>query len=567
MSHPPKAYSYIRFSTPKQAQGDSYRRQLAKAKEYCTEHNLTLVEDTIDDRGVSAFRGANMMEGALGRFLEAVKSGVIEQGSYLLVESVDRLSRQAVEEALGQFLGLINAGVVVVTLDDKAVYRKGQVETQNLLLSIMFMVRANNESETKSDRSREAWEKGRKQARENNKVMKNSRLPSWLEWEEGKIVPIAERVAIVNEMFEMAKSGCGYEQIAKAFRSKGYKTFGKMTDWRPAGIQAVIKSRAVIGEFQPHIIEKGERIPDGEPIVGYYPAIVSRSLFKDVHHIISQRNNHSGSYRKGRFNNLFSGVLRCQCGEPLRFNNKGKAGSPRNYLICPMRQVAGCKLPNLLHEKIELQLLQAASLLSEVMKQRRPEDAKTVALKEELAELQMQLEIGIKKRKKAAESMVDNDDDADFREIFLSHKANCQALEEHIAQLESEIMDRELSQKTLGRLIQPKDLKSTEQRQQFNAQLKAVLQEIRLHYDGFDLAAVFKDIDGSIVLEQAFKPKLAGSSVRDLSGEELLRTTSEAPYIDAAWVKGETDEYESHRKDASSGLDDEFEDLSLQESK
>lgn len=69
------------------------------------------------------------------------------------------------------------------------------------------------------------------------------------------------------------------------------------------------------------------------------------------------------------------------------------------------------------------------------------------------------------------------------------------------------------------------------------------------------------------MLEQAFKPKLAGSSVRDLSGEELLRTTSEAPYIDAAWVKGEIEEYALHRKDVSSGLDDEFEDLSLQESK
>lgn len=84
----PKAYSYVRFSTPKQAQGDSYRRQIQQAKDYCVAHNLALDDKTIEDFGVSAFRGSNRTDGALGRFIDAVKSGEIERGSYLLVESV-----------------------------------------------------------------------------------------------------------------------------------------------------------------------------------------------------------------------------------------------------------------------------------------------------------------------------------------------------------------------------------------------------------------------------------------------------------------------------------------------
>ncbi|MCF5901641.1 recombinase family protein [Aeromonas veronii] len=567
MSRPPKAYSYIRFSTPKQAQGDSYRRQLQKATDYCAEHNLQLVDKTIDDFGTSAFRGANMTEGALGRFFDAVKSGQIEQGSYLLVESVDRLSRQAVVAALSQFLALISAGIVIVTLDDKAVYCSEKVETQNLLLSIMFMVRANNESETKSDRSREAWDKGRKQARDNNQVMKNSRLPSWLKWEEGKIMPIPERAAVVNEMFELAKSGSGYEQIAKIFLEKGYKTFGKEADWRPAGIQAVIKSESVIGVFQPHEIKDGKRIPEGGPIWGYYPAIVEPILFNEVQHLISQRSNHSGSYRKGTYNNLFSGILRCQCGEALRYQNKGRVGSPRNYLVCPKQNITGCNLPNMLYNKVEPQLLQAVCILSEVMQRRVGENEKVLSLKDQLATLTAQLDVESRKKNKAAQSILDFDDDATFRKEFVKSKANCEVLEEKIHEIESELMSLELSEKTILNLLKPEELISTEQRQLFNSQLKAVLKEIKFSYDGYDLAAVFKGLDDKFMLEQAFKPKLAGSSVRDLSGEELLRTTSEAPYIDAAWVKGETDEYESHRKDASSGLDNEFEDLSLQESK
>ena len=571
MSRPPKAYSYIRFSTTKQAQGDSYRRQIQQAIDYCTEHNLQLDEKAIEDFGVSAFRGSNRIDGALGRFIEAVKGGAIEKGSYLLVESMDRLSRQTILKALSQFIEILNAGIVIVTLSDGEIFRVvddgKNFDFAKLIISIVYMARANDESEMKSHRSRAAWSNGRKEARENNKVMANSRLPSWLVREGDKLIPIPERAAIVNEMFDMAKSGCGYEQIAKVFLEKGYKTFGKEADWRPAGIQAVIKSRAVIGEFQPHVIENGERVPDGEPILGYYPTIVSPSMFDEVHHLIGRRNNHSGSYRKGTYNNLFSGVLRCQCDESLRYSNKGRAGSPRYYLVCPKHSTHGCSMPHLLYSKVEPQLLQAVGLLSVVMEQRKTTTDKMIAIKDELATLRRELELEIKRRKKAAQSMLDNDNDADFRELFIQCKVNCQALEEQISLLENELMSRQLSEKTLAQSLNSKDLDSTDQRQRFNGQLKAVLREIRFSYDGYDLAAVFKDIDGEFMLEQVFKPKLAGSSIRDRSGEELLRTTTEAPYIDANWVKGEIDEYESFQKQPDSDYDDDFEDFSSEESK
>ena len=42
-----------------------------------------------------------------------VHGGDIERGSYLLVESLDRLSRDQVLEALGVFTSIINAGIVI----------------------------------------------------------------------------------------------------------------------------------------------------------------------------------------------------------------------------------------------------------------------------------------------------------------------------------------------------------------------------------------------------------------------------------------------------------------------
>jgi DNA invertase Pin-like site-specific DNA recombinase len=38
----PRAYSYIRFSTPEQSKGDSLRRQLEKSKKYAEENGLIL---------------------------------------------------------------------------------------------------------------------------------------------------------------------------------------------------------------------------------------------------------------------------------------------------------------------------------------------------------------------------------------------------------------------------------------------------------------------------------------------------------------------------------------------
>ena len=539
----PKAYSYVRFSTPKQAQGDSYRRQLQQARAYCPTHNLVLDDKTIEDFGVSAFRGSNRTDGALGRFIDAVKSGEIERGSYLLVESVDRLSRQAIEEALTQFLEIVREGIVIVTLSDNQVFRSGEVDFTKLIVSIVYMARANDESEMKSRRSRAAWSNGRQQARENNKVIANSRLPSWLMLEGDKIVPIPERVAIVNEMFQMARSGQGYQQIAKVFRDNDYKTFGQGKAWRPAGIQSVVKSRAVIGEFQPHIIYEGKRVPDGDPLFGYYPTVVSPAIFAEVQHIVDKRSNHSGSYRKGLYNNLFSGVIRCQCGELLRFHNKGSKGQVRNYLVCPMEGVTGCQLPYLPYNRIEPQLLQALSRLSSVMKQRQPQTGRVSALKDDLAVLRNELEAESKKRVKAAQLVLDFDDDAAFRGLFEECKNACHVLEEKIVQIEGEIMALELSTRTIARFLSPEDLNSTEQRQQFNSQLKSAI-TIEFIYENAGLVAVIKDLEGELMLEQAFGPKLMSSIVHDYEGHICVKTIAEAPYVDPVWVEEERVEYE-----------------------
>jgi DNA invertase Pin-like site-specific DNA recombinase len=86
-----KAYSYQRFSSARQRDGDSLRRQSQATDHFCKEHRLTLV-DTFIDKGVSAFRGKNFTdEAALGQFIKLVENGTVQKGCVLVVESMDRL--------------------------------------------------------------------------------------------------------------------------------------------------------------------------------------------------------------------------------------------------------------------------------------------------------------------------------------------------------------------------------------------------------------------------------------------------------------------------------------------
>src|SRR5262245_37503899 len=110
----PTAYSYLRFSHPDQATGDSVRRQ-TKLRDAWLKRNPKVTLDTslsLEDKGVSAFKGAHYQKDGkpddrhcLGRFLAMVKEGQIARGSYLIVESLDRLSREDAIDAQLLLLG------------------------------------------------------------------------------------------------------------------------------------------------------------------------------------------------------------------------------------------------------------------------------------------------------------------------------------------------------------------------------------------------------------------------------------------------------------------------------
>src|SRR5262245_54831061 len=115
----PVAYSYVRYSHPSQMLGDSLRRQVEKTEEWCQRHKLTL-DTTLNlrDLGVSAFRGRHRTDdkAALAQFLRLVERGRIAKGSYLVIENLDRLSREDERKALRLWMDILDSGINIVQL-------------------------------------------------------------------------------------------------------------------------------------------------------------------------------------------------------------------------------------------------------------------------------------------------------------------------------------------------------------------------------------------------------------------------------------------------------------------
>src|SRR5262245_3463460 len=166
----PKAYSYIRFSSAAQADGDSIRRQTALTEAWCERNGVTLDKKLkLRDEGVSAFSGEhrdadNSDRFALAAFLESVKSGRVQKGSYLIVESLDRLSREEVGDAVEFFLGIVNRGIAVVQLTPVEIVYRRPVDTTQLIVAVVELSRSHSESAMKSLRIRDAWAAKRERA-------------------------------------------------------------------------------------------------------------------------------------------------------------------------------------------------------------------------------------------------------------------------------------------------------------------------------------------------------------------------------------------------------------------
>jgi DNA invertase Pin-like site-specific DNA recombinase len=322
------AYSYIRFSSERQQLGDSLRRQLKLAEDFAARHNLNLDTHTYRDLGVSAFKGKNAIEGKLGTFIKAVDDGVIKKGSILLVESLDRISRAQVDEAIILFLSIIHRGIKIVTLADQQIYsseRLNQDKGMSLIISLSYMMRAHEESAMKSSRIKAVWS-GRVENWKPGTLLP-FKAPTWLRKNEAKtgfdIIP--EKAEIVERIYKMAADGFGQIKIVNALVEDKVPTMESAKFWTQGVVGAILRNPAVMGTFS-----QGKTGAD--EIENYYPAIVPKDMWLRVQDAIKNRRRIGGT-KSNKVSNLFSGVSFClYCGGRTRYVPTGDG--TKSYVHC-----------------------------------------------------------------------------------------------------------------------------------------------------------------------------------------------------------------------------------------
>jgi DNA invertase Pin-like site-specific DNA recombinase len=403
MSRPneaPLAFSYLRFSTPDQQRGDSFRRQTDLAERYARDHGLRLDSRSFADLGVSAFRGANLQTGKLGEFLEAVRRGIIPAGSYLLMESLDRMSRADPWDAVIELRNIVRAGVKVVTLSTGRVYGGSEVANEwELMEAVIVLTLAHQESAMKARRLKAVWHKKREDAP--TKPM-TSIAPAWVKLRADRrgfdLVP--DRAEVVRGIFAAFLGGEGTHSIAQRLNRDGVKPFGRAKFWHRSYVSKILDNPAATGEFTPHTVEHSEgkrsRRPH-DPIPGYYPAVVDLETFARAKAMRTAKRGPAQAAGTRKVSHLLAGLARCpHCRSAMLRVNKGsgpKGGHP--YLVCSRAKAgAGCEYRGIRIDYLEPAILAAVPALIRQM----PQGSPTVAdVEKRLAEERRKLESSIRR--------------------------------------------------------------------------------------------------------------------------------------------------------------------------
>jgi DNA invertase Pin-like site-specific DNA recombinase len=340
MAYRTKAYSYARWSSARQGDGHSLERQLSAALEYAREHDLDLDPTMVDD-AVSAYRGDNRLKGELSRFKSRIVDGEIREGSYLLIDSYDRFSREEATVSVQALLEIVNAGVNVVTLSNRAIFKKGaESAAQSLMFAVMDLDRAHKESLEKGRKVKKAHDALKQITREEGRPW-TPVGPSWCsaiidglgKARTIRFEAIDERKKIIQQIFDLYENGVSSTAIARQLNDEKVLTHYKFWEnsqsetlkgqprkrkdsgqWSADTIFTTVTNRAVLGEYQPHILDKSAprgRREDGPPISGVYPAIISEDQFLRVQVLIDARRAAPRRASPKAFRNLFIGLGRC----------------------------------------------------------------------------------------------------------------------------------------------------------------------------------------------------------------------------------------------------------------
>jgi hypothetical protein len=269
--------------------------------------------------GKSAFTGAHRLNpdrNALAQFLKLVEQGKVPRGGFLLIENLDRLSREHIQPALLLVLNLLQAGLRIVQLKPVEMIFDDKSDTLPVMMMMMELSRGHSESAIKSERIGGAWQEKKRRVRDGvtqkettrmgkDRKILTRRLPAWVKEQDGELVAIPKRAETIKFIFHLSAGGYGGQQIVKRLTEDKIEPFGPSGRWTRTYIREILTDKRVLGIYTPRKRKGGT---DGDPVPGYFPIVIGADLFDVVGRQIQERSQQGT--RVGKYIHLFSGLLK-----------------------------------------------------------------------------------------------------------------------------------------------------------------------------------------------------------------------------------------------------------------
>lgn len=334
---PPVAYAYVRYSTLAQASGGSVDRQITPLKAFSEQTGVEIKEVVIDD-GVSSYKGKNVNKGKFKEILNRIDSGVIRKGDYIVVESIDRITRQRVLDGVELLQGILRKGIRIYTTSDRICYSRDNEEDDfNTIVMISLIAkRANEESATKSFRRKAAWNKHKELAADGVARINVKKPPYGLAYDESssKFVVSEAEADEIKKIFSLLK----YMGVSNAVRTVNLNSKRK---WANRHVMHLIHSQYPLGVLRSQKRTSDDKKEFIEYIEGYYPLILSQASFNEaIAAMKGRRDRKDYGTTSTEDYNIFRSVIKCGCcgGSLLFEKQKNPKGVVYFYLHCYSRK-------------------------------------------------------------------------------------------------------------------------------------------------------------------------------------------------------------------------------------
>lgn len=329
---------YARFSNQEQAQGNSKTRQLTLCRDMVARHGWEGSTDReLIDEGLSAYSGANRASGALlYNFEQQADAGRYRNGHVLVVENLDRISRQGYDAILPFLQKLTASGVTVATVDGDRVYPAYErVTMASVIEAVVKSELSREESEKKSRRLKAAQNKRVSEAQANAglHISNTATVPAWIDTKRmskaserpAYAMSLNERrVALLREIFQLTIDGYGTPAIAKMLNGRGEPVWSHLNQrsnngWTVGYLTKIVANRAVMGEYHPMNRPRGGPATSKEiTVLNHFPQAIDPVVFAKAQAARQGRKGTSGAWQITH-NNLFSGIAKCRsCGGRMK---------------------------------------------------------------------------------------------------------------------------------------------------------------------------------------------------------------------------------------------------------